>query len=487
MDSLSQSSRTERLLSDFLPVFSNATDKIDTVKYEAQDRNARLEEQADRMTALMERLFLGLSLAAGGLALVAAFFAGRIISRQVTGVVASVDQLRAGHYEDPIASLEAANEIGSIARSLDDLRSRLSEAEERKQTEARVQNRRAELFKALGDAMSGVSDGDLSIQLAPSDWSDLGRSYMAICENFNALVESLSGLVESLGASADTVEGSAREMSGMSNDMSKRAEVQASTLEQSAAALEQLSTSVRSSAERAAEADKRVAEGRVAAEDSGGVMRQTLKAMDSISRSSSEITKIIGVIEDIAFQTNLLALNAGVEAARAGEAGKGFAVVASEVRSLAQQATESAHEIKALVSKSAEQVKDGEALVQRTGKKLQDIVVRVSEVSEMVSEIANAASEQASGIQELNAGVSELDRVTQQNAVMAGEASEASRNLRGEAERLTHQLARFRGGATASSKVGDPTPLAGALSPPSAREHHCPLDQVTARAASTAA
>jgi methyl-accepting chemotaxis protein len=165
--------------------------------------------------------------------------------------------------------------------------------------------------------------------------------------------------------------------------------------------------------------------------------------MGEIENSSAQISKIISVIDDIAFQTNLLALNAGVEAARAGEAGRGFAVVASEVRALAQRSSDAAREIDSLISASTTHVRRGVGLVGQAGEALEGILTSVADISARVAEIAASSQEQSAGLAQINTAVNQLDQVTQQNAAMFEQTTAASQALTREAQSLTVTTAQF--------------------------------------------
>ena len=214
------------------------------------------------------------------------------------------------------------------------------------------------------------------------------------------------------------------------------------------------------------------------AEKSGEVVRKAVEAMGGIEKSSQQISQIIGVIDEIAFQTNLLALNAGVEAARAGDAGRGFAVVASEVRALAQRSAEAAKEIKALISTSTAQVGEGVQLVAETGKSLERIVAKVAEINTVVSDIAAGAQEQATGLQQVNTAVNEMDKVTQQNAAMAEEATAASRSLASESDQLMSLVGQFRLGNVAALPQRRPAATAEPVRQPKAEDKAAPKRQL---------
>ncbi|KEP70037.1 chemotaxis protein [Thioclava dalianensis] len=267
--------------------------------------------------------------------------------------------------------------------------------------------------------------------------------YEPLRADFNAAIETLGRAMQVVNENASNIDGEAGEISRASEDLSRRTEQQAATLEQTAAALDELSRSVSASAQGVAEADQVVAEARRSAEDSGVVVKQAVDAMSAIETSSQQISKIIGVIDEIAFQTNLLALNAGVEAARAGEAGRGFAVVASEVRALAQRSSEAAREIDTLISASSEHVASGVGLVGETGRALEGILSSVLDVAERVSQISQNAREQATGLVEINTAMNQLDQATQKNAAMFEQTTAASLGLTRGASELRKAMGQF--------------------------------------------
>jgi len=171
---------------------------------------------------------------------------------------------------------------------------------------------------------------------------------------------------------------------------------------------------------------------------------QAIEAMSGIEKSSDEIGKIIGVIDEIAFQTNLLALNAGVEAARAGESGKGFAVVAQEVRELAQRSAAAAKEIKDQIARSSGQVNQGVRLVGETGEALKRISDQIKAANEIVSKIAHSASEQDTTLRSISSSMNQLDAATQQNAAMAEETTASAETLASDTEDLLDLIRGFR-------------------------------------------
>uniref|UniRef100_UPI0026381C7A methyl-accepting chemotaxis protein n=1 Tax=uncultured Aliiroseovarius sp. TaxID=1658783 RepID=UPI0026381C7A len=270
--------------------------------------------------------------------------------------------------------------------------------------------------------------------------------YDELREDFNSAADKLMAAMRGVVENADLIRGEAAEISSAADDLSHRTERQAATLEETAAALDELTSSVRSAADGASHANEVVESARQNAEASGAVVREAVGAMGEIETSSRQISKITGVIDDIAFQTNLLALNAGVEAARAGDAGRGFAVVASEVRALAQRSSDAAREINDLISASGGHVTRGVELVDQAGAALSGIVDSVTEISRNVREIATSAREQSAGLAEINTAVNQLDQVTQQNAAMFEETTAASHALTREAEALTSTMARFETG-----------------------------------------
>jgi methyl-accepting chemotaxis protein len=232
------------------------------------------------------------------------------------------------------------------------MRQRLSDTQARDQAATEARAARDHAVETLREALAALSDGDLACRIDSGFPAELDR----LREDFNRAIARIAETVTEVVSASASIRISADGLGTSAADLSRRTETQAATLEQTAAALDELTASVRGAADKARNIEGIVLSARTEADQSAEIVRAAVAAMTAIETSSTAITQIIGVIDDIAFQTNLLALNAGVEAARAGEAGKGFAVVASEVRALAQRSSAAAREIKALIATSGQQV-----------------------------------------------------------------------------------------------------------------------------------
>ncbi len=280
-----------------------------------------------------------------------------------------------------------------------------------------------------GATLKSLAKGDLTARID----DEFDAEFQQIKDDTNAVADQLERIVLQLREMSRSLKSATSEILAGTNDLADRTTRQAAMIEQTSAAMEQLKHTVTENAGRVEQASAMAQAASDLAAEGGVVMVDANGAMERITASSSKISNIIGMIDDIAFQTNLLALNASVEAARAGEAGKGFAVVAVEVRRLAQNAAQASRDVKELIDRSEIEVKGGTQLVAEATAKLQRIVQSVQENGALMRDIAEATGTQASAIEEITIAVRQMDEMTQHNAALVEETNAATEQTEGQA------------------------------------------------------
>ena len=313
----------------------------------------------------------------------------------------------------------------------------------------------------LSESADRIADGDLATEVVTSTGDELGDA----AASFEIMRQRIREVLVEINHGADQVAAGAQNVSDASVALSQGASEQAASVEQLSASISEIASQTASNAQNAEKANELTVGTRSRAEMGNQEMQEMLAAMEEINASSVNISKIIKVIDEIAFQTNILALNAAVEAARAGQHGKGFAVVAEEVRNLAARSAKAAKETTDMIEGSMEKVEAGRGIAHKTAQALSEIVGDVASVADIVASIAKASNEQKLALEQINQGVQQVSQVVQSNSSTSEEAATASQHLSAQADSMKENVGKFmlgnigssfRGGASATRMAAAP-------------------------------
>ncbi|MBN2109355.1 MAG: chemotaxis protein [Deltaproteobacteria bacterium] len=377
---------------------------------------ADVEDYYDAILAMkIQTVFIAAMAILAGVCI--AYFFGLSVSRPVHTLLGALKCVAEGDFTQAAGIKSRIREMNSMSEQVDSMIAKLS---------------------GTVHLAEKVAQGDLTVQVNQlSDRDALGHA-------LKTMVAKLSGMLSEIAMSAGNVSAGAEQMNATSQAMSQGATEQAGSLEEITSSMNEITSQVRQNAEHAAQANRLADEARASAEQGNGQVSEMVASMKGISESSRNISRIIKVIDEIAFQTNLLALNAAVEAARAGRHGKGFAVVAEEVRSLAARSAQAAKETSEMIEEAVRKIESGTSMADRTAAALQEIVHAARKVTGLVGEIAAASSEQSHGVAQISQGLGQIDQVTQQNTAHAEESASAAEELASQSMILQQYVSMFK-------------------------------------------
>ena len=314
-------------------------------------------------------------------------------------------------------SHQAEDEVGLLARELRNM---------------------TETMRSQAGAIIAISEGDMTVGVeVRSDTDAVNKAIDQMLQNNNILLSDMS-------AAALEVSSGSKHIADGAQALAQGATEQAASVKELSDSISEIARKTKDNTEKAEKAAKLAAAIKNNADKGAEQMDEMMVAVNEINAASNSISKVIKVIDDIAFQTNILALNAAVEAARAGQYGKGFAVVAEEVRNLAAKSAEAAKDTGSLIENSIEKANLGVHIAQETVASLSNIITGINESSQLVTDIAVASGEQSSGIEFVNSGIDQVAYVVQQNSATAQESAAASEEMSNQSYMLQKLISHFK-------------------------------------------
>lgn len=269
----------------------------------------------------------------------------------------------------------------------------------------------------LSEIANSMAEGDLSVRYTEAAKGDI----LNLTQNLNTALDNLNLLLGGIVDNANEISTSSNEMLVASEEMntntgeiasaiaqmSSGAQTQVSKVDESSNLVETILSSANTMGEKSEEINKAAHMVSESSEkglkmvnkvgfsmnDIKAFAKDTNESIKVLTERSKEITRVLGIITDIASQTNLLALNAAIEAAQAGDAGRGFAVVAEEIRKLAEDSRTSAREIEKLVKDVQQDTASAAKVIEVMNESIEGGAQASNDASEAFREIATAGNQ----------------------------------------------------------------------------------------------
>jgi len=302
---------------------------------------------------------------------------------------------------------------------------------------------KAILNQYIGDIsgkLESMADGNMDFVV---DIDYIGE-FEPIKISLGHILDSLNETLSHMGTASVRVSDASIQISGGAQALAQGSTEQAASIEELSSSIAEISKKTKENSVMAGNAATLASDIKQSAEKGNRQMDEMMSAVRDINNASHSISKVIKVIDDIAFQTNILALNAAVEAARAGQHGKGFAVVAEEVRNLAAKSADAAKDTSGLIADSMEKAELGAAIAAETASSLAEIVSGIDKSNILINEIAKSSAEQSLGINQINTGIEHVSQVVQQNSATAQESAASAEAMSNESTMLAQITARFK-------------------------------------------